>query len=243
VHRRLLAAALILLLVVVGSQAVRAQPADSDVVITDAKGFEPALVTINAGETVLWKVDANATAGHSVTSDDSSDEVFDSSPDCDETPGNDNCLKPGDFFDHTFATPGTYTYHDRADPTNQGEVIVLRVATTTSAPPPTTTIPPETTTAPTTTAAVPETTTAPSTTTSTASPTTTTLVTVTTNDSSDVGVKDGDGGGSNAPLLAGAAIVVAGLAGAAWWAYNRGGPPMGPGPYDNLPPTTMGPEI
>ena len=234
-HRRLIAAALILVLVVVGLRAVQAQPQTFDVLISDTKGYEPALVTINAGETVVWKVDENAKLGHSVTSDDSSDEVFDSSPDCDNTPGNDSCLKPGDFFDHTFATPGTYTYHDSANPANQGEVIVLRVVTTTSAPPPTTTVPPATTTEPTTTTAVPETTTAPSSTTSTSSTTTTTLVTVTTNDSSDVGVKDGDDGGSNAPLLAGAAIVVAGLAGAAWWAYNRGGPPMGPGPYDDLP--------
>ena len=239
-HRRLLAAALILVLVVVGSQVARAQPQRPDVTVSDAKGFDPAFITINAGGTVLWMVDENATVGHSVTSDDSSEEVFDSSPDCDVTPGNDNCLKPGDTFDHTFEVPGTYTYHDRANPTNQGEVIVLQVATTTSTPETTTsTTTPATTTEPTTTSS--STTTTGSTTTSTSSTTTTTLIPVTTSDSSDVTVKDGGGGDSNAPLLAGAAIVVAGLAGAAWWAYNRGGPPMDPGgPYDDVPPTTMG---
>src|SRR4051794_26286753 len=255
VHRRLLAAALIMFLVLIGARP--AQAADGKVAISDAKGFEPALVTINAGEKVTWTVDTNAKDGHSVTSDDSSDEVFDSSPDCDITPGNDSCMKPDDTFEHTFAVPGTYSYHDRADPQNRGEVIVLELATTTTPPPTTTTEAPPTTEAPTTTEA-PATTTAPTTTSSTSSTTTTTLVTATTNDSSDVGVSDSGGGDSNAPLLAGAAVVVAGLAGVAWWAYNRGGPPpAGPGPgpgpapgsgpelgpYDEPPPTQMGPTV
>src|SRR4051812_5341248 len=89
-----------------------AQAADAEVTVSDAKGFEPALVTINVGDKVTWTVAAGAETGHSVTSDDASDEVFDSSPDCDDTAGNDSCMKPGDTFAHTFAVPGTYPYHD-----------------------------------------------------------------------------------------------------------------------------------
>jgi plastocyanin len=247
VHRRLIAAALILVLLAVGSQAALAK--DADVTISDSKGFDPALVTIDAGDTVFWTVDSKALVGHSVTADAGSGEAFDSSPMCDTTPANDNCLKPGDVFEHTFTTPGTFPYHDRANPKNKGEVIVLMVATTTTPPPSTTsTTQRATTTAPSTTSS----TTTSSSTTSSSSTTTTTLVPATTSVSSDLTVKGGGGGGSNTPLLLGAAaVVVAGLAGAAWWAYNRGpgGPPTGPGydagplPYDEPPPTTMGPTI
>lgn len=240
-HHRLLAAALALVLVALGAPRAMAQ-GGGDVTISDDTGFKPTLVTIDAGGTVTWKVDKKAALGHSVTSDDSSSEVFDSSPDCDPTPFNDNCLKPGDTFAHTFLTSGTFPYHDAANPDNLGEVIVLQLATTTSPPPSTTT----TTGAPTTTP------TSSTTTSSTTTSTSTTLVTTTTNVSSDIAAGAKGGGRSNAPLLAGAALVVAGLAGAAWWAYRRGnggGPYDGPydqppydGPY-NEPPTTTGPQV
>jgi plastocyanin len=69
--------------------------------------FEPAQVTVPAGETVTWT--NNDTARHSVTADDGS---FDSHPACGGIGG--ACMIKGGTFSHTFSQPGTVAYYCRA---------------------------------------------------------------------------------------------------------------------------------
>jgi plastocyanin len=86
--------------------------ADATVEITDS-GYDPTTVTITAGSVVTW---ANTgTSVHTVTSDTG---LFDSGD-----------LAGGADFANLFDTAGTFAYHDTADPTHKGSVIV------TAAPP------------------------------------------------------------------------------------------------------------
>jgi plastocyanin len=61
--------------------------------------FQPKTMTVNVGDTVVWKVEG--TMGHTVTSDTG---VFDSGQDP---------LTQGDTFSFTFTQPGTYPYYCR----------------------------------------------------------------------------------------------------------------------------------
>jgi plastocyanin len=65
--------------------------------------FVPKALTVAQGDKVVWT--DNDAAPHSVTSDDGS---FASPGDC-SSPA--TCMKLGDTFEHTFATPGTYAYY------------------------------------------------------------------------------------------------------------------------------------
>jgi amicyanin len=71
--------------------------------------FDPAQITIKAGEQVTW---TNGDAmGHDIVSD--SGEAFKS-----------EILATGQSFSHTFSTPGTYQYHCGVHPSMNGKVIV-----------------------------------------------------------------------------------------------------------------------
>lgn len=101
-------------LLVISSFVLSAAPASADTVTVKMgsdKGllaFEPAKLTIKAGDTVKW--DMNKLAPHNV--------VFDASG----VPGGDKALATelshtkllnakGQSFESTFTTPGTYTYY------------------------------------------------------------------------------------------------------------------------------------
>ena len=89
--------------------------ADATVTITDS-AYDPATVTVTAGSVVTWN--NGGAKAHTVTADDGS---FDS--------GN---LDPGQAFGNLFGTAGTFAYHDTADPTLKGSVIVTAAAPTSS---------------------------------------------------------------------------------------------------------------
>ncbi|MEY2431747.1 MAG: hypothetical protein QOC92_1472 [Acidimicrobiaceae bacterium] len=201
--------------------------------------FSPSSVSIIEGDTVTWT--QNGAVGHSVTADDGS---FDSSPLCTPTPNDDNCLKPGDSFSQTFDTAGTFSYHCRVHASMIGTVVVGAAPTTTT----TSTTSPSTTTTTTKATTTTSTTASTSSTTTTSSSTTTTTTTLFSSGSGQVGIADkgGKGGSSSAlPLLLGAAVAVAGLAGLAYWLWWRSGEPYDDGPdwTQEPPPTVQGPRI
>jgi plastocyanin len=73
--------------------------------------FTPQRVTILVGNTVHWTNSSNER--HSVTSMDSSDDQFTSSDQCPGRGlfGRNDCLDPGETYQHTFARAGTYDYY------------------------------------------------------------------------------------------------------------------------------------
>lgn len=78
-------------------------------------GFYPAHMQIEPGTTVSWfNIDSRA---HTVTADDGS---FDS-----------GTLRSNETFDHTFDTPGKWTYHSELDPDMTGSITVLDPSQTT----------------------------------------------------------------------------------------------------------------
>jgi len=81
--------------------------ADRGVRIDDTY-FDPSVVVIDAGTTVVWE--HTGTAPHSVTSQPGSPESFDSGPNCSALTSL-FCLHAGDRFRFTFTVPGTYTYY------------------------------------------------------------------------------------------------------------------------------------
>ncbi len=73
------------------------------------RAYQPALLTVVAGQTVTWR---NSGLGpHTVTSDAGQ---FDS-----------GALQAGGTFSYTFAAPGTYAYSCTIHPTMHGKVVVL----------------------------------------------------------------------------------------------------------------------
>jgi len=110
-------ALVVLFLAFLASAWTPARAANADVDITDFK-FTPSTITVNEGDTVFWH--QKGRVGHSVTADDGS---FDSSPGCDATPDNDNCLKPGDTFSVTLPS-GTFAYHCKVHRSMTGTIVV-----------------------------------------------------------------------------------------------------------------------
>ncbi|MET9631514.1 cupredoxin family copper-binding protein [Lentzea sp. NPDC006480] len=94
--------------------------------------FQPATLTINAGDTVVWT--NHDTAPHNV--------VVTNGPEKFTSP----TLQQGQTYSYTFTKPGTYSYYCSIHPDMKASVTVSGSTT-----PPTTTTPPSTTTPPTTT--------------------------------------------------------------------------------------------
>jgi len=89
------------------------------------KTFQPANVTIQAGETVTWTVTQAIDASHSVTSGSYKDanpgSVFDSGI---------KLHADGDSFSYTFTQPGTYPYFCAVHPDTMSGVITVEAAGT-----------------------------------------------------------------------------------------------------------------
>jgi plastocyanin len=82
--------------------------------------FQPAEVTIDENETVIWRwtgVDRN----HSVTSDGGQAESFDSDPG--KSPAEVNHAAGNDYFSHGFARPGRFTYYCKVHPQSMRGVV------------------------------------------------------------------------------------------------------------------------
>jgi plastocyanin len=73
--------------------------------------FQPATIRVLVGDTVVWTNSSNDR--HSVTATSDSREQFTSSTRCRQTGllGNNDCIKPGAYYAHTFNAPGTFTYY------------------------------------------------------------------------------------------------------------------------------------
>jgi plastocyanin len=80
--------------------------------------YTPAEVTVAPGDTVRWTF-AGPDTNHSVTADGGQAESFDSDPG-DPSPFH----APGDTFEHTFATTGTFRYHCKVHAYMSGRVVV-----------------------------------------------------------------------------------------------------------------------
>jgi plastocyanin len=108
------------LLLAVAGAALPALAKDVSVSIID-KSFQPAEITVNAGDVVTWTVTKAIGEPHSVTSGtptDTGTRLFDS--------GIDKLKDNGSNFQVTFATPGTFAYFCIDHPTVMiGTVVVL----------------------------------------------------------------------------------------------------------------------
>jgi plastocyanin len=91
-----------------------ASPIAGAIVLMTAKiRFEPADLTIRAGETVTWRNDG--TIPHTTTDDPTQNPVATSHADyallpAGAAPWNSGLLQPGQSFSHTFTVPGDYHY-------------------------------------------------------------------------------------------------------------------------------------
>ncbi len=75
--------------------------------------FEPAQVTIKAGQTITWKNESQMP--HTATGDPAQNPVATSHPEYVQLPDGaepwgSEMLQPGDSYSHTFSTPGEYRY-------------------------------------------------------------------------------------------------------------------------------------
>lgn len=104
----------------IGAFGAFAVPASAADVQIENFTFSPTPVTIAQGETVTWHF-AGPDTNHSVTSDPNQADSFDSDPG--RTPTSADHL-PGSTFDHTFNTPGTFTYLCKVHSFMTGKVVV-----------------------------------------------------------------------------------------------------------------------
>jgi plastocyanin len=79
----------------------------------DQLRFDPAHVTISAGQTITWKNESQMP--HTATGDPAQNPVAKSHPDYVQLPTGaepwgSEMLQPGDSYSHTFTTPGEYRY-------------------------------------------------------------------------------------------------------------------------------------
>lgn len=114
-HRRIssLVAAAALGLVLPGTAAAQA---GNEVAVVDSS-FQPASLTVTAGEAVTWT--SSGSLPHTVTS---SSGAFDSNPDCASFSdgGSGACMDNGETYSFTFDAPGTYAYYCKLHGTSAG---------------------------------------------------------------------------------------------------------------------------
>jgi len=77
-------------------------------VLIDKNRYEPASVTVKAGDTVVWR-NAEKRTSHDVAFDDGEKSER---------------MMPDDQYRRTFSTPGRYPYHCVPHPHMKGEVVV-----------------------------------------------------------------------------------------------------------------------
>jgi plastocyanin len=118
----------------IGAFGVLAAPATAADVTIRNFAFSPTPVTIAQGDTVTWHW-AGPDTNHSVTSDPNQADSFDSDPLKNPTPAD---HPPGDTFDHTFNTAGSFTYFCKVHTGMHGKVVVTAPG---GGPPPDTTVP------------------------------------------------------------------------------------------------------
>jgi plastocyanin len=210
---------------------VRAEAANKTIQILPGGGLQNANVTINGGDSVTWQ-NGDVTK-HTVCIDGG-----------DVTNGG---IPPNGSFTEPFADPGAndadVNYQIDCPTGAQGTITVKASSTTTTTTASSTT----TTTKPTTTSSTASTTTTSTSSTTTTTSTTTSTTTPFSSFSGPVSINDsGKSSGSSAlPFLVGAFVVVAGLAGLAYWMWLRSGEPYddeGPD-WTDEPPTMQGPRI
>lgn len=98
------------------------KPANStEVTYSDQKGFTPNTVTIQAGQTVSWINNREARPMWVASDVHPSHEKL---PEFDTAKVLGRFPKPGEDFSFTFEKSGTWTYHDHADASRTGTVIV-----------------------------------------------------------------------------------------------------------------------
>jgi plastocyanin len=228
--RRALLISLVVLFVLIPA---RAEAAEKSVHLAVGGGApNPSQVTINGGDSVKWTND-DAVPHH----------IFIDGGDVSGP------IATNETFSQSFPDPGdsdaTVTYHIDSASGTPGTVTVKAATTTTT----TSTTQPTTTTKSTTTTSSSTTTSTSDTTTTSSSTTTTAPNSSFSNFSGPIAIQDkgGKSGGSSAlPLLLGAFVVVAGLAGLAYWMWTRSGEPYddeGPDWTQEPPPTVQGPRI
>jgi plastocyanin len=118
---------------VIAFGAMAAPASAADVTIKNF-AFSPTPLTIAQGDTVTWHW-AGPDTNHSVTSDPNQADSFDSDP-LGAPLSTDH--PPGDTFDHTFNTPGEFTYFCKVHSSMHGKVVVNAPG---GGPPPDTTAP------------------------------------------------------------------------------------------------------
>jgi plastocyanin len=121
--RAALSVAVVGLFVLAGTAAGQSTAAISIVGLS----FQPADVTVNAGDTVTWTVTQAVADPHTVTSGSGTPSgVFDSKI---------TLHNNGDTFSYTFATPGTFPYYCTIHPTQMKGTITVLAAAGQSGPP------------------------------------------------------------------------------------------------------------
>lgn len=118
--------------------------AERTVRIATGNRFDPAEKVIEEGDRVRWRYDDDSGNEHTVTSDPSSGESFDSSSDC-PSPifGGDDCLDAqGESYEHRFDRAGTFAYRCKVHGSSMTGVI--RVVKKPTPPPPSRSTPPPT---------------------------------------------------------------------------------------------------
>lgn len=99
----------------VTSSASPSASVTKNVVNITATGFNPATITIAAGDSVVWM--NTDSAPHNVNSDPHPTHT-------DYPPLNLGTIQPGDSKSLAFPTAGTYKYHDHLNPNLHGTVVV-----------------------------------------------------------------------------------------------------------------------
>jgi plastocyanin len=200
----------LLVIAAAGLGVGRAEAANAAVAIQNIS-YQPATVTIQPGDTVVW-THADGETPHTVTSDTG---AFDSSPTCAGAAG---CMTGGDTFNHTFNAVGSFAYHCKIHSSMHGTVVVQAATTTTRA---TTTTTRPTTTSRATTSTVRSTTSSIDTSTTAILDLETTTSEDTTSTTGNLAINEKKDGGTNGAAVAALIVAILGVLGGGGYALYR----------------------